>query len=119
MQAEAKSAGEIHEKLNSYTSDSFYTQVTPRLGARVHTHIKLSTTTLGLSLLGLGFKHYELRKDRHDVDPVVVSPSRSCSISPASPTSIAATMRLLIYGLLLVLTARFRPQGLAGVFRFQ
>lgn len=35
------------------------------------------------------------------------------------PDSIAANMRLLIYGLLLVLMARFRPQGLAGEYRFQ
>ena len=35
------------------------------------------------------------------------------------PDSIAANMRLLIYGLLLVVMARFRPQGLAGEYRFQ
>lgn len=35
------------------------------------------------------------------------------------PDSIAANLRLLIYGLLLVLMAHFRPRGLAGEYRFQ
>jgi branched-chain amino acid transport system permease protein len=35
------------------------------------------------------------------------------------PDSISANMRLLIYGLLLVLMAHFRPKGLAGDYRFQ
>ena len=35
------------------------------------------------------------------------------------PDSIAANMRLLIYGLLLVLMSHFRPKGLAGEYRFQ
>lgn len=35
------------------------------------------------------------------------------------PDSIAANIRLLIYGLLLVVMAHFRPRGLAGEYRFQ
>lgn len=35
------------------------------------------------------------------------------------PDGIAANMRLLIYGLLLVVIAHFRPKGLAGEYRFQ
>ena len=35
------------------------------------------------------------------------------------PDSAAANMRLLIYGLLLVIMAHFRPRGLAGEYRFQ
>jgi branched-chain amino acid transport system permease protein len=35
------------------------------------------------------------------------------------PDNMAANMRLLIYGLLLVLIAHFRPRGLAGEYRFQ
>lgn len=35
------------------------------------------------------------------------------------PDSMAANMRLLIYGLLLVVMAHFRPRGLAGEYRFQ
>ncbi len=35
------------------------------------------------------------------------------------PPDIAANMRLLLFGLLLVFMAHFRPQGLAGTYRFQ
>ena len=35
------------------------------------------------------------------------------------PDSVAANVRLLAYGLLLVLMMRLRPQGLAGAYRFQ
>lgn len=35
------------------------------------------------------------------------------------PDSVAVNMRLLIYGLLLVVMAHFRPNGLAGEYRFQ
>ena len=35
------------------------------------------------------------------------------------PDSIAANMRLLLYGLMLVLVAHFRPRGLAGEYRYQ
>lgn len=35
------------------------------------------------------------------------------------PDSIAANMRLLVYGLMLVVLAHFRPRGLAGEYRFQ
>jgi len=34
------------------------------------------------------------------------------------PDSIAANMRLIIYGLLLILFMRFRPQGIAGKYQF-
>lgn len=35
------------------------------------------------------------------------------------PDAIAANLRLLLYGVLLVLMTHFRPQGLAGEYRFQ
>lgn len=35
------------------------------------------------------------------------------------PDAIAANMRLLLYGLLLVVIAHFRPRGIAGEYRFQ
>lgn len=35
------------------------------------------------------------------------------------PDNIAPNMRLLIYGMLLVIMAHFRPRGLAGEYRFQ
>lgn len=37
----------------------------------------------------------------------------------ALPDAIAANMRLLIYGLLLVILMRFRPQGIAGDYRLE
>ncbi len=37
----------------------------------------------------------------------------------ALPDAIAANMRLLIYGLLLILMMHLRPQGLAGKYRFE
>jgi branched-chain amino acid transport system permease protein len=35
------------------------------------------------------------------------------------PDSIAANMRQIIYGLLIIIILRFRPQGLKGEYRFQ
>lgn len=35
------------------------------------------------------------------------------------PDAFAANIRLLIYGLLIVTMAHFRPQGLAGEYRFK
>jgi len=35
------------------------------------------------------------------------------------PDSVAANVRLLAYGLLLVLMMHWRPQGLAGKYRFE
>ncbi len=35
------------------------------------------------------------------------------------PDALAANVRLLIYGLLLIVMMRLRPQGLAGVYRYQ
>lgn len=37
----------------------------------------------------------------------------------AFPDAVAASLRLLAYGLLLILLMRFRPQGLAGRYRFE
>ena len=37
----------------------------------------------------------------------------------ALPDAIAANMRLLVYGLLLILMMHLRPQGLAGKYRFE
>ena len=37
----------------------------------------------------------------------------------AFPDAIAANMRLLVYGLLLILMMHLRPQGLAGKYRFE
>jgi branched-chain amino acid transport system permease protein len=37
----------------------------------------------------------------------------------AIPESIAANVRLMIYGLLLVFLMRFRPQGIAGKYQFE
>lgn len=37
----------------------------------------------------------------------------------AIPDSIAANMRLIIYGLLLIILMRFRPQGIAGKYQFE
>jgi branched-chain amino acid transport system permease protein len=37
----------------------------------------------------------------------------------AMPDAIAANVRLLAYGLLLVIMMRLRPQGLAGAYRYQ
>ena len=35
------------------------------------------------------------------------------------PDSVAANLRMLIYGLMLILMMRFRPQGIAGRYRVQ
>ncbi len=35
------------------------------------------------------------------------------------PDAVAANMRQIIYGLLLVLLMRYRPQGLLGEYRFE
>jgi branched-chain amino acid transport system permease protein len=35
------------------------------------------------------------------------------------PDSIAANLRLIIYGLLLVVIMRYRPQGIAGRYGFE
>ena len=35
------------------------------------------------------------------------------------PDGLAANVRLLIYGLLLIIMMRLRPQGLAGNYRYQ
>ena len=35
------------------------------------------------------------------------------------PDSVAATLQQIIYGLVLILVARYRPQGLAGTFHFE
>jgi branched-chain amino acid transport system permease protein len=35
------------------------------------------------------------------------------------PESVAANMRQVIYGLLIILVMRFRPQGIKGEYRFQ
>jgi branched-chain amino acid transport system permease protein len=37
----------------------------------------------------------------------------------ALPDSIAANMRLLIYGVLLIVMMQFRPQGIAGDYRME
>lgn len=37
----------------------------------------------------------------------------------AIPDTVAANLRLIIYGLLLILMMRFRPQGIAGSYRFE
>lgn len=37
----------------------------------------------------------------------------------AIPDSFAANLRLIIYGLMLVILMRFRPQGIAGKYRFE
>lgn len=36
----------------------------------------------------------------------------------AVPDSLAANLRMIIYGLLLIVIMRFRPQGIAGTYRF-
>jgi branched-chain amino acid transport system permease protein len=37
----------------------------------------------------------------------------------AIPETVAANLRMVLYGLLLILVMRFRPQGLVGKYRFQ
>jgi branched-chain amino acid transport system permease protein len=36
----------------------------------------------------------------------------------AVPDSVAANLRMILYGLLLIVIMRFRPQGIAGKYRF-
>ncbi|MEZ6138699.1 MAG: hypothetical protein R3C53_27760 [Pirellulaceae bacterium] len=37
----------------------------------------------------------------------------------ALPDSIAANMRLMIYGVLMIMIMQFRPQGIAGDYRLE